>query len=110
MFKNIIQLEEISNQNGALNPNSNFMYHVLANEIDLNLKYRIGLKQIFNINLGICIIKKTIFFVRIFDIIIGFQVFIVFGVARFVKSMSSGYSLDAEFNYAFKEPSRSKFE
>ena len=43
-------------------------HHVLANEIALNLKYRIGLKQIFNINLGIGIIKKTTFFVRIFDI------------------------------------------
>ena len=42
-------------------------HHVLANEIDLNLKYRIGLKQI-NINLGIGIIKKTTFFVCIFDI------------------------------------------
>ena len=36
-------------------------HHVLANEIALNLKYRIGLKQIFNINLGIDIIKKTTF-------------------------------------------------
>ena len=43
-------------------------HHVLANEIDLNLKYRIGLKNIFNINLGIGIIKKTTFFVYIFDI------------------------------------------
>ena len=43
-------------------------HHVLTNEIDLNLKYHIGLKQIFNINLGIGIIKKTTFFVRIFDI------------------------------------------
>ena len=38
-------------------------YHVLANEIALNLKYRIGLKHFFNINLGIGIIKKTTFFV-----------------------------------------------
>ena len=36
-------------------------HHVLANEIDLNLKYRIGLKHLFNINLGIGIIKKTTF-------------------------------------------------
>ena len=43
-------------------------HHVLANEISLNLKYHIGLKQIFNINLGIGIIKKTTFFVRIFGI------------------------------------------
>ena len=36
-------------------------HHVLANEIALNLKYHIGLKQFFNINLGICIIKKLHF-------------------------------------------------
>ena len=43
-------------------------HHVLANEIDLNLKYRIGLKHFFNINLGIGIVKKTTFFVCMFDI------------------------------------------
>ena len=43
-------------------------HNVLANEISLNLKYRIGLKHFFNINLGIRIIKKTTFFVSIFDI------------------------------------------
>ena len=43
-------------------------HHVLANEIALNLKYRIGIKQFFNINLGIGIIKKTTFLVHIFDI------------------------------------------
>ena len=43
-------------------------HHVLANEIALNLKYHIGLKHFFNINLGIGIIKKTTFFVCIFDI------------------------------------------
>ena len=36
-------------------------HHVLANEIALNLKYRIGLKHFFNINLGKGIIKKTTF-------------------------------------------------
>ena len=36
-------------------------HHVLANEISLNLKYRIGLKQFFNINLGIGIKKKLLF-------------------------------------------------
>ena len=126
-------------------------HHVLANEIALNLKYRIGLKQIFNINLGTGIIKKLLFlfifstyhpvFLQKFqagrlvgciiqfciqrvptlhtvdgprypknkkylkkqndDVIIPFfQVFLVFGVARSVKSMPSGYSLDAEFNSA----------
>ena len=43
-------------------------HHVLANEIALNLKYRIGIKHFFNINLGIGIIKKTSFFVCIFEI------------------------------------------
>ena len=43
-------------------------HHVLANEIALNLKYHIGIKHFFNINLGIGIIKKTTFFVCIFDI------------------------------------------
>ena len=43
-------------------------HRVLDNEINLNLKYHIGLKHIFNINLGIGIIKKMTFFVRIFDI------------------------------------------
>ena len=36
-------------------------HHVLANEIALNLKYCIGLKHFFNINLGIGIIKKLLF-------------------------------------------------
>ena len=36
-------------------------HHVLANENALNLKYRMGLKQFFNINLGIGIIKKLLF-------------------------------------------------
>ena len=43
-------------------------HNLLANEIALNLKYRIGLQHFFNINLGIGIIKKTTFFVCIFDI------------------------------------------
>ena len=36
-------------------------HHVLANEIYLNLKYRIGLKKFFNINFGIGIINKLLF-------------------------------------------------
>ena len=40
-------------------------HHVLANEISLNLKYCIGLKHFFNINLEIGII---IFFLGVFDI------------------------------------------
>ena len=43
-------------------------HHVLANQNDLKLKKGAPLKQFFNINLGIGIIKKTTFFVRIFDI------------------------------------------
>ena len=129
-------------------------HHVLANEIALNLKYRIGLKHFFNINLGIGIIKK-ILFLFVFStyhplFLLKFQsgelvgcgikfpnqrvptqhtfdgplypknkkylkkcdddVFLVFGVAGSVKSMLSGYSLDAEFNSASNELSRSKFE
>ena len=57
-------LEEISTQNGPLTFIQIPCHHVLANEIDLNLKYRI----FFNINLGIGIIKKITFFVCIFDI------------------------------------------
>ena len=36
-------------------------HHVLANEIALNLKYRIGFKHFFNTKLEIGIIKKTTF-------------------------------------------------
>ena len=43
-------------------------HHVLSNQNDLKLKNGAPLKQIFNINLGIGIIKKTTFFVRIFNI------------------------------------------
>ena len=37
-------------------------HHVLANQNDLKFKKRAPLKQFFNINLGIGIIKKTTFF------------------------------------------------
>ena len=129
-------------------------YHVLANEIALNLKYRIGLKHFFNINLGIGIIKKLLF-VFVFSTYLPvfllkfrsrelagcgikfciqvptrytfdgphypknkkylkknvmmtsssrfFQVFLVFGVARSIKSMQCGYSLDAKSNSASNE-------
>ena len=43
-------------------------HHVLANQIFFKLKQVAPLQQFFNINLGIGIIKKTIFFVRVFDI------------------------------------------
>ena len=43
-------------------------HHVLANQNALKFKKGAPLKQFFNINLAIGIIKKTTFFVRIFDI------------------------------------------
>ena len=43
-------------------------HHVLANKITLKLNKGACLKQFFNINLGIGIIKKTTFCVRSFDI------------------------------------------
>ena len=43
-------------------------HHVLANQNYLKLKKGEPLKQIFNINLGIGIIKNTTFFAHIFDI------------------------------------------
>ena len=46
--------------------------HVLANEIALNLKYRIGLKHFFNINLGIGIIKKLLFLFVFFTYLLVF--------------------------------------
>ena len=136
-------------------------HRVLANEIALNLKYRIGLKHFFNINLGIGIIKKSTFLFVFFtylpvfllkfrsgelvgcrikfriqwvptrhtfdgphypknkkylkkwndDVIIPFfQAFLVFGVARSIKSMPSGYSLDEKSNSTSNKLSRSKFE
>ena len=54
-------LEEISTQNWPLTLIQIPCHHVLANEIDLNLKYHVGLKHFLNINLGIGIIKKLLF-------------------------------------------------
>ena len=52
-------------------------HHVLDNEISLYLKYRIGLKQFLNINLGIGIIKKTtflsVFFTYLFVFLLKFR-------------------------------------
>ena len=42
-------------------------HYVLANEIALNLKYRIGRKHFFNIDLGIGIIKKKLLFLFVFS-------------------------------------------
>ena len=125
-------------------------HHVLANRNVLKFKKGAPLKQIFNINLGIGIIKKNYFFCLYFwhislcfypnfdwersldaelnyasnEYPLGilftgstatkmintlktwwwchhhvFHVFLVFGVEWFAKSISSGYSLDADFNY-----------
>ena len=43
-------------------------HHALANQNDLKFKKGAHLKQIFNINLGIGIIKETTFCVHSFDI------------------------------------------
>ena len=43
-------------------------HHVLSNQNSLKFNKGAPLKQIFNINLGVGIIKKTILFVCIFDI------------------------------------------
>ena len=135
-------LEEISTQNGPFNFKSNSMSSCVSQWNSYNLKYRIGLKHFFNINLGIGIIKKTTFlFVFLtylsvfllkfrsgelvgwgikfriqrvptrytFDgprhpknkkylknvMIIGFWVFLFSRVEGPVKSMPSGFSLDA---------------
>ena len=61
-------------------------HHVLANEISLNLKYHIGLKQFFNINLVIGIIKKLLFF-PIFDISPCLFTQILIGIARWIWNL-----------------------
>ena len=62
-------------------------HHVLANEISSYLKYRIGLKHFFNINLGIDMIEKTTFFVCIFDISPRFFTQISIGRARWLRNL-----------------------
>ena len=61
-------LKEIWTQNGLFNSNSNSMSSFVSqwNWFKFEIPYR-SYKKI-NINLGIAIIKKTTFFVRIFDI------------------------------------------
>ena len=71
---------------GLLNLTQIPCHHVLANEIALNLKYRIGLKHFFNINLGIGIIKKTTFFVYIFHISPRVFTQILIGRARWMRN------------------------
>ena len=71
--------------------------HVLANEISLNLKYRIDLKHIFNINLSIGIIKKLFFCLYFRHICLCFY-----------SNFDRESSLDAEFDSTSNELSRSK--
>ena len=61
-------------------------HHVLANEISLNFKYRIGIKHFLNINLEIGITKKTTFFVCIFDISPCYFTQISIGRARWMHN------------------------
>ena len=79
-FIALITLEEISTQMGLSTIIQIPCHHVLANEIALNLKYRIGIKQSFNTNLGMGIIKQNDFFVRIFNI--SLCVFTQISIAR----------------------------
>ena len=67
-------------------------HHVLANEISLNLKYRISLKHFFNINLGICIIKKLLFCSHFRHMSLCS-----------CSNLDQGISLDAELNSASNE-------
>ena len=67
-------------------------YHVLSNEINLNLKYSIGLKLYFNINLGIGIMKKLLFCAYFWHISLCF-----------CSNFDRESSLDVEFNFASNE-------
>ena len=61
-------------------------HHVLSNQNDLKFKKGAPLKQILNINLGIGIIKKTTFFVCIFDISPHVFTQILIGGARWMHN------------------------
>ena len=63
-------------------------HHVSSNQNALKFKKGAPFKQFFNINLGIGIIKKTTFFVHIFDI----------SPCVFTQFLSGERSLDASFN------------
>ena len=62
-------------------------HHVLENQNYLKFKKGAPLKQFFNINLGICIIKKTTFFVRIFDISPCFFTQILIGRDHWMRNL-----------------------
>ena len=66
--------------------------HVLANEIDLNLKYCIGIKHFFNINLGIGITKKLPF-------LFVFSTYL----PVFYSNFDQESLLDAKFNFTSNE-------
>ena len=61
-------------------------HNVLANQNALKLKKGTPLKQFFNINLGIGIIKKTTFFVCILDISPRVFTQILIGRARWMQN------------------------
>ena len=63
-------------------------HHVLPNQNDLKLKKGEPLKQFFNINLGIGIIKKTTFFVRIFNIYPYVFTQILIGRAHWMQNLN----------------------
>ena len=62
-------------------------HHVLSNQNALKFKRGAPLKQFFNTNLGIGIIKKTTFFVRIFDISPCVFTQISIGRARWMRNL-----------------------
>ena len=62
-------------------------HHVLTNQNALKFKKGAPLKQIFHINLGIGIIKKTNFFVCIFDISPHVFTQILGGRARWMQNL-----------------------
>ena len=61
-------------------------HHVLANQNDLKFKKGAPVKHFFNINLGIGIIKKTIFFVRIFNISSCVFTQVSIGIAHWIQN------------------------
>ena len=77
---------------GLLNLTQIPCHHVLTNEIYLNLKYHIGLKHFFNINLGISIIKKLLFCLYFWHI-----------SPCFYSNFDWESSLDAELNSSSNE-------
>ena len=68
-------------------------HHVLANEIALSLKYRIGLKQFLNINFGIGIIKNCFFCLYFWHVSLCFY-----------SNFNQENLLDAELNHIQRVP------